>query len=316
MSASQFRLPNVFLAGAPKAGTTSLYHALAQHPDIYMSRMKEPSFFAPELRPENHVQEFRQRVQAQNENVRACIDAAQIPDNLSGVVTDWDTYLKLFAPAAGQAVIGEASVCYLWSASAPRLIAERIPAARIVLVLRDPAERAFSQYRSYTAGERFPQTFREHIDDCQSRGPLLRAANPLLQFGRYAEQLERYLQWFPRRQIGIWIYEDTLRNPALFMQQLFEFLGVDPSFKPVVKHRHKEVRIPRYPSSLHPLKKFAHWAGLPAGLREQAARHLYKPQTAMRINPQDRRFLVDYYRDDIEQLTKLLNRDLSAWLRT
>src|SRR5947209_8783479 len=92
-------LPNFPLAGAVKAGTTSLYHYLRQHPDIFMSDVKEPSYFAAEVRLENF---------------------ASPPANL---IRECGAYTDLFRDAT-QPAVGEASVCYLWSPTAPRAIAE------------------------------------------------------------------------------------------------------------------------------------------------------------------------------------------------
>src|SRR4051812_6834819 len=100
-------LPHFFLAGAPKAGTTSLYHYLRQHPAIFMSDVKEPSFFAAEVRPENFAD----------------------PQPAPNLITDLWAYVALFRGATGAAAIGEASVCYLWSPTAARAIADRIPHA-------------------------------------------------------------------------------------------------------------------------------------------------------------------------------------------
>src|SRR6202012_2675308 len=98
------RLPNFFLAGAPKAGTTALYHYLAQHPDIYMSPVKEPNFFAEELRFENFSDHFRK--------------LAETRAPARGPVPEWADYVKLFEGVNAETAIGEASVSYFWSKNA------------------------------------------------------------------------------------------------------------------------------------------------------------------------------------------------------
>src|SRR5450755_2638835 len=97
------RTPNFFLAGAPKAGTTSLFQYLGQHRDIYISPTKEPNYFADEIRFEHFSDEFQQM---DRDNPK------------SWPVSEWTEYLKLFEGANGQAALGEASVCYLWSKTA------------------------------------------------------------------------------------------------------------------------------------------------------------------------------------------------------
>src|SRR4051812_11440828 len=83
------RGPNFFLAGAPKTGSTSLYYLLRQHPEIYMSSMKEPTFFAEEMRPASFVPELRAAVERQIEATRRALDAGVLPDEMQGIVTDW-----------------------------------------------------------------------------------------------------------------------------------------------------------------------------------------------------------------------------------
>src|SRR5215471_17472744 len=182
--------PNFFLAGAPKAGTTSLYHYLAQHPQIFMSPVKEPCFFASEVRPENFADP----------------SDWQPADHLP---TTWGAYLELFREADHQPAVGEGSVCYLWSASAPANIAARIPHARIVLVLRDPADRTFSQYLHGVHKGRIHSDFRSYLDQSlKYTSRLFTPIYPVLALGDYAEQIRRYLAHFAAPQIYIALYED------------------------------------------------------------------------------------------------------------
>src|ERR1700761_4886436 len=104
-------LPNFFVVGAPKAGTTSLYNYLDQHPQIYMSPVKEPCFFASEVRPEAFRRDYRRYVIRQNSGRKG-------QKRFSGLISEWKDYLSLFDQAEGYRAVGEASVCYLWSASA------------------------------------------------------------------------------------------------------------------------------------------------------------------------------------------------------
>jgi hypothetical protein len=254
-------LPNFFLAGAPKAGTTSLARYLAQHPEIFMSPVKEPSYFASEVRSENF--------------------AAIEHRTAAGLVADWKSYLALFRGAKLARAIGEASVCYLWSPTAPGNIAEAIPQARILLVLRDPADRAFSQYFQGVARRRIHWTFREHIDaGLADHDGLFRLTYPFLEFGDYAPQIRRYLHHFPAEQIHIRLYDDFQNDSQPFMREIFEFLGVNAGFTPDLSQRD----------------------------------HVYRQRVSLALSPYDRRYLVDHYRAGILDLQDLIRRDLSAWL--
>ena len=134
------RLPNFFLVGAPKAGTTSLYSYLDQHPEIFMSAIKEPHFFADEIRKEHCDPELRRRMATDNGSLRDFLSGPMREKRFGGIVSDWEDYLRLFANATDESALGEASVCYLWSRTAPGRIAEKIPNAKILVMLRDPAE--------------------------------------------------------------------------------------------------------------------------------------------------------------------------------
>ena len=140
------REPNFFIVGAPKAGTTSLYHYLDQHPDIYMSPIKEPCHFCYEVRPENFEPSLRERAIQLEKDVLEYLHGPMDRKRSGGIVTEWEDYLRLFTAATTQRVVGEASVNYLLSKSAAGAIAGRLPHARIIMVLRSPADRAFSQY--------------------------------------------------------------------------------------------------------------------------------------------------------------------------
>ena len=141
------KLPNFFLVGAPKAGTTSLYHYLDQHPQIYMSPIKEPHYFSTEIREKNCEPELRRMMARDKAALREYLAGPMRQKRFGGIVERWEDYLGLFDDAEDQPALGEASVCYLWSRTAPQEIAGRIPRARILVMLRDPADRAFSQYR-------------------------------------------------------------------------------------------------------------------------------------------------------------------------
>src|SRR5450755_4155671 len=109
------RLPNFFIVGAPKAGTTSLYHYLDQHPQVYMSAIKEPNFFSAEIREKNFDPKLRRGVARDVRGLREFLSGPMRQKRFGGIGADWEDYLRLFANATNQSALGEASVCYLWS---------------------------------------------------------------------------------------------------------------------------------------------------------------------------------------------------------
>jgi len=313
------REPNFFIVGAPKAGTTSLYHYLGQHPDIYMSPMKEPCYFSAESRPEKNEPSLRKQAYKLVENDRAYLRGPMTEKRSGGIVCEWDDYLRLFQAATTERAVGEASVNYLWSKTAAAAIAERFPHARIVMVLRSPADRAFSQYLHRLTNGHVAQSFQEYVRAClRHSGEGLGIHEPFLEMGYYADQVQRYLDHFPRKQIGIWLYEETKKRPQAFMGEVLEFLGVDSSFAPDTSKRHNEPRVPRMVQPNKILRQVRMWQiskrFVPAPIRGILLKAIYQPVGAVTMGPTDKALMLDFYCNDIQKLEGILGRDLSGWL--
>ena len=312
------REPNFFLVGAGKAGTTSLFHYLDQHPDIYMSPVKEPSFFSLETRPENFDPAFRKLGYELEERMGVFLRGPMTEKISGGIVRDWNDYMRLFLNAQNQHAVGEASVCYLWSRTAAVGISNRFPQARILIVLRSPAERAFSQYLHNMSDGFISQSFRDYVRASQQSGHRgLGVHEPFLEMGLYADQVQRFFDRFPRQQIGIWFYEDTKARPQQFMREVLEFLNVDSSFRPDTARRYNEPRVARFGKAKRLLRRLGVWqmaATLaPAGVRHAVRKAAHRPTHTLTMSVEDRAMMVDYYHGDICRLEKLLGRDLSAW---
>jgi hypothetical protein len=273
-------LPNFFIAGAPKSGTTALYHYLDQHPQIYMSPLKEPNYFAPEIRLERFSERLRPRAEEGARKLRAYLEGPMREKRFGGLVTEWHDYLKLFQQADGQKAVGEASVCYLWSVEAAARIRETVPDARIILILRNPVEVAFSLYLHGLRSGAPHCTFREAIQmGLEQRGGPIDVMHPFLDLGLYSEQVQRFMTSFPEAQMRSYFYDDYEKHPLRMLPDIFRFLDVDPAFRPDMSKRYLEGRN----------------AGIP-------------------FDPDDRAWLVEFYKEDIGRLSNLLKRDLSGWL--
>jgi Sulfotransferase family len=190
------RWPNLFIVGAARAGTTSLYHYLGQHPEIYMSPLKEPDFFSPRANPRRWVEK------AYSE----------------------EAYLALFADARTEKLLGEASTSYLWFPTAARAIHARVPDAKILIVLREPIERAYSHYLMDVSDGVEERIFSEVIHDAARRHTPSYA-----DFGLYCEQVRRYLDLFGD-DVLVLFFEPLFADPRTGLRGIFEFLGVDPGF--------------------------------------------------------------------------------------
>ena len=313
-------LPNFFVVGTGKAGTTSLHDYLGQHPQIYMSPVKEPSYFASEIRAANLSEQFQRHVQKQTAELPKRLNDGLPVKPLGWLAFEWEDYLRLFQGVRDETAIGDASASYLWSESAAQNIWARVPEARIVMILRDPAERAFSHYLHQLAVGLTRSSFREHIEACARGGHrTIGTLYPFLEIGLYHHQVKRYLERFPRDHIRIYWYEEDWQQPARMLADLFAFLGVDPAFQPDTSQKRLERRAPRLAGLSYFLKKYNVWyplrAMVPARLRPSLKKAAFRRGKSLTMDPKDRQYLVDYYREDILQLATLLDRDLSGWLR-
>ena len=295
-------LPDFLIVGAAKAGTTSLYHYVRRHPEIYMSPVKEPRYFALAGHPLDFTGPGDGRL-------------------FATTATTLEDYRRLFAGRRNETVAGEASVLYLPDAGAAAAIAEAIPGARIVAVLRNPAERAYSGYLYHARDGREPLSFEEALaaeDDRRAAGWF--TAWQYRGQGFYHRHLSRYYERFPTEQIRVFLYEDLDRDPHGFLRELFRFLGVDDAFQPDVSvrwnpsGRPRSRRFQRVLTGHHPVKEAVkrvippEW-GHRVIDRIQVA-NLERPP----LSPETRADLVAGYEDDIRRLEQLIGRDLSGWL--
>jgi len=314
------KLPNFFIVGAPKAGTDQLYYHLDQHPQIYMSPLKEPSFFSSEIRVCNFVEELQPGARSSADSLRHYLEAGATMKRFGGMVTSLQDYQRLFLHVRDESAIGEGSVSYLWSPSAPSAIASTIPGARIIIVLMDPAKRAFHQYLKSLSDRNVTHSFRTHLEkalqDSQDR---ISIYHPFLAFGNYAEQVLRYKQQFPSSQIHLSLYEDLRQDYGGWFKNILHFLDVDDSFTP------QPVDIPSTPrfSRFDPLERNrivttlrpALAKLLPESLKSKIRSSLYQNGAKPSLSSEDREILVDYYRSNILELEEIIGRDLSAWRR-
>jgi hypothetical protein len=288
------RLPDFFIVGAPKAGTTSAYHYLAQHPEVFLSSVKEPNHFA------SHS--------IMGQGLYYDVD----------IVADAADYAALFSAADGYGAVGEASVSYLFYPEACERIHAAIPEARILVFLRDPAERAFSHYLMDQRLGLVHQPLAEIV----SAGALAGGGLHYQQYvslGLYHAQLQRYLEAFGEDRVLVTFFEDLKQDPVAASKRIFRFLGVSEAFEPETRRVHNPYRKPRggvvgrlYQSrGLRSLVKRA----IPGGALDKA-RALAMPAAGRPVLDAGLRGrLIELFAGDIDRLQRLCGRDLEAWRR-
>lgn len=301
-----------FVAGVAKAGTTALCDFLGQHPQVFMCPIKEPTFFAArELSSFDADQD--PWVEARALNVRRWVAGQTSGPPRHGFALDWAQYEVLFRGVREQRAIGEGSVNYWWAPGAPSAIRERFPDARFVVMLRNPADRLFSEYLAMRWA--YPlRTFAEHIALKLRRRDGL---GVVMDAGYYATHLERFFAHFPREQFSIHLYEDFSANPRSVCGDILAFLGVDPDHPIDVSRRINAPQLPRWPllhAALPNDVTRVLWRWVPRRWRERA-RGVYSASRSQEImRAADRRVLVEHYREEIQETAKLIDRDLSPWL--
>ena len=238
-----------------------------------------------------------------------------------GMISEWDDYLKLFQHARGARAVGEASVCYLWSRTAAANIFAKAPDARIIAVLRNPVDRAFSDYWHAVNAGVTRMSFHHAIETSLHReSDQFDVFYPFLDFGLYYEQVRRYLDVFGRNRVRVYLFEDEYRKrPQQMLAEIFDFLGLDRRFTPDMSKRRLEAQVPQSLALNYLLKRHGLWERLkslcPEFLRPPLKAHLFKRGGSATMDTGDREYLVAYYREDIGKLAVLLGRDLSCWLR-
>jgi hypothetical protein len=207
---------------------------------------------------------------------------------------------------------------YLANPRAAGRIRERLPAARLVAILRSPVERAFSDYLMYVRDGAEPETdFGRALDAQEERRRTGAPTGYYVETGFYGRQLRPYFEAFPRERIQVHLFEDFAADPAAVLRDLFAFLGVDPGLGRVPERAVNVSGVPRNALVAAAVRGGRRLAPLlPSALRRRAkaavARGLERPALA----PEHRRRLVELYREDVAELERLLDRQLDGWLAT
>ena len=298
-------MPNFLIIGTQKAGTTALANHLQQHPQIYLSPLKEPGFF-----------DFEDR----QPDFRGPGDR----ELYHFVITNIEAYRRLFQGVSDEIAIGEATTWYLYSPKAPERIHHYIPNTKLIVILRNPVERAYSAFMHAIRDSR--ETVTDFALALQEEELRIERNWEYLwrykQMGFYYVQLKRYFALFDRNRIRVYLYEELKNNPIALMQNICQFLNVDETIISGLLPRRNVSGIPKNKLLDYLLKKqnFKLLKApfkllLSSKMRENIIvnlknRNLTKPQ----ISPILRSQLAKVYREDILKLQELIERDLSSWL--
>jgi Sulfotransferase family len=299
-------LPDFLVIGAPKAGTTALHAALSRHPDLYLSAVKEPKFFLTDGPPPDRggpgdAQTYREHVWRRAD------------------------YEALFNAAPIGALRGESTPFYLYDQGAQRRIRALIPDARLIVLVRDPVERAHSNWTHLWSAGREPigDFVRACADEDRRVAAGWSAFWHYIGLGKYGEQLDHLFGLFPREQVLIIRYRSLIDEPVRVLDEICAFLGVRPG---IISE------IPRENVTTHPELSAAHvaWSWVLRGV-ESAGRHLpggFGTGVTARIERNlqrdarprqpltwvERQVLLPRFERDIRLLERVADADFSDWL--
>ena len=296
-------LPNFLIFGVQKAGTTSIYSYLEQHPQVYTSPRKETDFFCRDL------------------TVPLSEEEPRLTRGGRKRILTIEDYKSLFLGVTDEIAIGEASPNYLFRhENAVAGIQKYVPEAKLIAILRNPVERAYSDYLMHVrqvVGNRKPLA-QQVAESAQSSHTLLK--------GRYYEGIKHFLDVFGSNQVKIFLYDDLRKDSTGLMRQVYEFIGVDPDFEVDTGRKQQTAQVPKNQSihqllqTKNPVRQFAGSMlrkVMPEEKRQKLRSRLIAANSTgkdgLPLSAEDRQLLEDYYRDDVRQLQDLLDCDLSRW---
>lgn len=302
-------IPDFLVIGAGKSGTTSLDNYLKQHPSIFIPSVKEPNFFGYEL---NTNEDFKDE-----------------PDELHHFkqsTTTLEEYLQLFTTAQQGQLKGETSNTYLYHESAPDRIKHYNPEMKLIAILREPVSRLYSRYLHLAREGRHPS-----LETCFDKNSIWWKRNDLIKEGFYFKNLSKFYEEFPEINIKIILYEDFNANPTNVLGELFNFLGVDPSFKPNMEARFNQSGFVKsktldaiygQKSPLLDLTKKLLPQRIITRIKDSQyfqktinnlrGKNLTQPKLDLKIR---NRLLNEVYKQDILNLQELIKKDLTRWIK-
>lgn len=297
------KYPNFIIAGAAKAGTTTLYNILNQHADIFLTDPKEPQYFVSE--------KFKKSGKSDK------------PAYYGGQsVFDKDAYKRLYDKVDAELAIGEASTIYLHDPESHRKIFEEIPNVKLIFMLRNPVDRAYSQFlHQVRDGREKYDSFGEALEAEAERkeknwGPFWYYKSS----GEYYRQLKPYFKTFPEENIKVIIFEHFIKNKEKTISEILEFLSIKDNYQFNYSiHKNKtgypklkflnDLLNARLLKIIHRKTKHIMPNYVSNGLKGLKNKNIKKKKMSSEV----REMLQNYYKHDLNELSHLLDDDLLIW---
>lgn len=295
---------NLFIVGAAKSGTTSLYHYLNQHESVFFPQVKEPNYYS------NIFSEDKQAYKKPKPN----------KFYHHKIINSKKEYFLLYKGSESYSIVGDASPSYLWDLNSAARIHKDFPNAKIIIILRNPIQRAFSHYlMNLRSGlEQDRNFYSALLRDQKNSQEVWGDGKSMLyvSLGMYSSQIQSYYNYFDKNNIKVLLYEEFFENLAYSVTGLFKFLNIsnskddtlnlDTSFNAYASPKNKlaELLI-KHKQKLGFIRKFA-----PPMLKQNI---LFKSSEKPKIDDKTYNYLAKIYKKDIEKLEEILGRNLSLW---
>ena len=283
-----------FIVGAPKAGTTSLYHYLNEHPQVVMSSQKEPDYFSDNAIHEQGMYYGKNRVNT------------------------LDKYESLFAQKES-VVYGEGSVSYLFYDNVAEDIKKYNPNAKIIIMLRNPIERAFSHYlMDYRLGL-VSDSFENIITKKSKHKNAHLFYQQYIEVSKYATQIQRYLDFFEKDSILFIDYDDFKKNVSETVDLTYNFLNISAEFSADINTKYNTFTMPknkviRFIYSFVFLRKILTFL-FPIYFVRNIRGFLFKVDEKPELLKETRSLLRKIFNDDIRKMEEVLGNDYSKWIQ-
>ena len=283
-----------FIVGAPKSGTSSLYHYLSEHPQVEMSSQKEPNYFSDKAIHNQGMYYGKNRVNT------------------------LDKYESLFAQKES-VVYGECSVSYLFYDNVAEDIKKYNPNAKIIIMLRNPIERAFSHYlMDYRLGL-ISDSFENIIAKKSKHKNTHLFYQQYIEVSKYAKQIQRYLDFFEKENILFIDYDDFKKNGSEIVFQVYDFLNISTEFGANINTKYNAFAMPknngiRFIYSFIFLRKILRYL-LSKYLVKNISASLFKVDRKPELSRETRSLLIKIFKDDIKKLEEILSNDYLKWIR-
>jgi len=299
------KLPNFLIVGAAKSGTSSLHNYLNQHPDIFLpsfdfkgKKVKEPRFLIKQI----------------------------VEQRLHNGVWDYEEYKSLYSAVDNEIAIGEATVLYLYyyDNAIKNIIHYLNKDVKIIIMLRNPTERAYSAYQHVSKGIREQKSFEEALSIEENRMQDDKTITPMIMYkgmGMYYKMVKAYLDTF--KNVHIILYDDFRDNTKIEMMKVYKFLGVENDINVNLNVKHNRGGRKWRNSFLKHLFIEDNFVRIffKSILPKKIRRHIYRilsnfsKNNTKKINKETQMYLNNYFKDDIFELSKLINKDLEHWTR-